>query len=377
MKVSFIDVYNPIPINSGGDWYRFQLLKDLSINHDVTEYFTYNIGNKKGFFPETVNFKAEHLSSKIPWFRVSKILEILKPDYFLNNHQCNNIHCDLVFFSTVCYHIASKIAKKNKSPTVLVMHNIEWQYLKNNKSKLWFFMKYYEHFIFNHTDYIIAISSRDYDYVQKIVPKKRVFYISPKINTEIFNPFDPSYNYGKDKFNVLFYGSLDRVQNIDALYFIINNLIPSLKEKKLMSSVRVNIFGSGNPPASINLQENEDINFLGTVENPGNYVRGADVVIVPLKNSGGVKIRVLEALVCKKFVIASREAVEGLPAEVQNMVYIGDDTNKFVELIDDIKNQKLANKVDDNNIKKLLLNDSVEDVINCIKMKYIMTKPLL
>ena len=80
----------------------------------------------------------------------------------------------------------------------------------------------------------------------------------------------------------------------------------------------MNIFGSGVPPISINLQNNRDINFLGTVKNPGDYVRGADVVIVPLKNSAGIKIRILESLACKKFIIASPEAIEGLPTEMQN-----------------------------------------------------------
>lgn len=370
MKIAFVDVYNPIPINSGGDWYRFQLLTDLGTIHDVTEYFTYN-SSKKGLFPEVVNFETEYLSSRIPWSKVSKILEIFKPDYLLNNYKFKNIDCDVVFFSTVCYHIAFKIATHNKSPIVLVMHNVEWQYLKHNRSKLWPLMKYYEHFIFNHVNYIIAISPHDYNYVKKVVPKKEIFYISPKVNTEIFNPNGHSYNFGKDKFNVLFYGSLDRTQNIDALYFIIQKLIPSLKEKKLTNFIRMNIFGSGIPPVSVNLHNNEDINFLGTVENPGDYVRGADAVIVPLKNSGGVKIRILEALACKKIIVASPESIEGLPVEMQSMVYIADNENKFVELINDIRNQKLPNKVDNDYVEKLLLSDSIEDVVNCIKSKHV------
>lgn len=369
MKIAYVDAYNPIPINSGGDWYRFQLLTDLGTSHDVTEYFTYNI-NKKGFSPEMVNFKTEYLSSRIPWSKVSKILEIFKPDYLVNNYISKNIDCDVVFFSTVCYHIAYKIAIKNKSPLILIMHNVEWQYLKHNRSKLWFFMKYYEHFMFNHVDYIITISRHDYNYVKKAVPKKEIFYISPKVNTKIFNPNGPSYNFGRDKFNVLFYGSLDRTQNIDALYFIMQKLIPSIKEKKLTNFIRMNIFGSGIPPVSINLHNNTDINFLGAVENPGDYVRGVDVVIVPLKNSGGVKIRILEALACKKFIVASPEAIEGLPAEIQNMVYIAEDENKFLELINDIRNQKLPNKVDNNYVQKLLLGDSIDDVVNRIKLEY-------
>ena len=47
MKIAFFDVYNPIPINSGGDWYRFQLLSDMGRKYEVTEYFTYDLEGKR------------------------------------------------------------------------------------------------------------------------------------------------------------------------------------------------------------------------------------------------------------------------------------------------------------------------------------------
>jgi len=368
MKIAFFDIYDPLPVNSGGDWYRFQLLTELGNNNEVTEYFTYNISDKIGILPDVVNFKTHYLNSKVPWYKVSKILEILKLDYLFYNDISKVIKCDAIFCTIFCYHIAFRIARKSKLPLILVMHNVEWQYLKYNNSKLWLLMKYYEHFVYKRADHIITISARDHAYVKKQVPWKKIFCVPPKINNEIFNIYGSYYDYGNDKFNILFYGSLDRVQNIEALNFILNKLIPALKENQLMKDVRINIFGSGNPPESINLQNNKDINFFGAVENPGDYVRGADVVIVPLINSGGIKIRLLEALACRKFIVASPEAVEGLPKEIQEMIYIARNDNEFVGLIDNIKCKRLKNKVDYDYVQQLLLSDSILDVMNCIKM---------
>lgn len=368
MKIAFIDVYNPIPINSGGDWYRYQLLTSLGLISEVTEYYTLDIQNKKGYSPNIVNFKTEFLSSKIPWFKLSNILEIFKPDYLFNKSKTKSINCDIVFFSTVCYHIARGIVTNNRSPIVLVMHNVEWQYLKNNNSLLWIPMKFYEHFIIKNVDSIVTISPKDFNYVMRLAPKCKVFYIPPKINVEIFSPQGPVYDFGKDKFNILFYGSLDREQNVDALKFILNELLPYMHENNSFKYFRMNIFGSGTPPESICL-DRPDINFLGVVELPGEYVRGADVVIVPLKNSGGIKIRLLEALACKKFVVASPESVEGLPDEIKSMIFVARNAEEYVKIISQIYNKILNNNVNLDLINKYLSGDSMEDVIDYISQK--------
>jgi len=132
----------------------------------------------------------------------------------------------------------------------------------------------------------------------------------------------------------LFYGSLNRAQNIEALEFIKFEIIPLLKEKKIMDDVRINIFGSGKPPSYLKLGSDLDINFIGTVDDPGNYIRGADVVIVPLKNNAGIKIRIIESLGCKKPVIASPEAAENLQQHLKEKLFVKESAAEFVEIIE-------------------------------------------
>jgi glycosyltransferase involved in cell wall biosynthesis len=342
MDICFIDVYNPLPINSGGDWYRHQLLEDLSESNCVTEYYTFEIEKKEGYLPPETHFRTIHLNSQIPWYKISTVLDILKLDYLFKD--TSYVKTDIVFFSTVCYHIASRIARKSKLPLVLVMHNVEWQYLKSNRSLLWPFMKLYEHYIYTKADAIIAISPKDYDYVTKYISNDKVFLIPPKVDENIFTSNGLHYEYGKDKLNLLFYGSLDRKQNIDALKFIVNQLVPKLNERNILKQTRINIFGSGKVPEEINLNV-EGINYIGAVKNPGEYVRGADVVLVPMKNIGGIKIRILESLACGKVIIATPEAIRGLPSEYNELVFLADDSDDFVETINMfIKNRHLLDK---------------------------------
>lgn len=364
MKIAFFDVYNPIPINSGGDWYRFQLLSDMGRDYEVTEYFTYELEDKTGYLPPAVPFNTRRIPSIIPWHKFSKILEMFKPEYLFSPGFGKEIHADIVFVSTVCYHFAKIVSIVRDVPIVLVMHNVEWQYLKGNGSPLYLPMRFYEHYIMKHVDAIIALSPRDHDYVKNNFPEKKLFYIPPVVDTTIFRNDGPKYNFGKDKFNLLFYGSLDREQNVEGLRYIINSLIPALKQSGVMSHLRMNIFGSGIPPEDLMLESNPDINYLGQVENPGEYIRGAELVLVPLKNSGGMKIRLLESIACGKTVIATPEAKAGLPGGLAEYVHTAASTAEFIETIDKIRTKEYINVVDSNVVQKYLFGDSIADVID-------------
>ena len=69
------------------------------------------------------------------------------------------------------------------------------------------------------------------------------------------------------------------------------------------------------------------------MDDPGKYIRGADLVIVPVMNPGGVKIRVLETLFCCKPVIVTPEASVGLPDEFRQFLYVEKDVNGFLRVI--------------------------------------------
>ena len=335
-KIAFFEIYDPIPINSGGDWYRHQILSDLSKNNEVIEYYTKKTNGKNGYFPQNVNFKRIFLENGDKfnkfWGKISPKIQMIKPDLLFNHSQLKNIEADIIFTIVECYHIARYISKiNNNAPIVLVMANIEWKYLKNIGSNFYLPMKYYENYVLSKVDAVITISAKEAEYAHNYTDNN-IYHVSPKIH-HLFTPQGERYDYGNDKLNLLFYGSLDREQNIYALNFIKKELITLMKKEKIMDKVRVNIFGFGTPPKSLNLEKDRDINFLGTVEDPSEYIRGADIVLVPLKNSSGIKIRIIESLGCHKHIIATSEAVKNLPKDLKENIYIKEDANGFLDII--------------------------------------------
>lgn len=332
-KIAFFDIYNPIPINSGGDWYRYQILSGLTDNYDVCFFYTIKNKDQNGYTPENIKFKIKYLDSTINWGRKHIKMQAIRPEFLINDPFCDGFVPDVVFSSVYTYHIAKKISEKYRTKMILVMHNIEKEYLKNLGSLIYLPVGYYERYIIKNAWSILTISEHDGDYARKYTNNDQIFVVPPKINLDIFRPNGVEHIYEKKFCNVLFYGSLDREQNIGALRFIKFELMPLLKKRDNNNRIKINIFGSGTPPKILNLENDSEINFFGSVQDAGRYIRGSDIVIVPVKNSGGMKIRILESLLCGKPTIASKEAVLGVPDEIKKYVMIADSSEDFLRCI--------------------------------------------
>ena len=101
----------------------------------------------------------------------------------------------------------------------------------------------------------------------------------------------------------------------------------------MLSKIRVNVAGSGRPPSWLDSGDTKDLCFLGEVDDIASYVRGADVVVVPITNPCGMKIRILESLACGTPVVATPEAVAGLPAQLKHAVHVATEEEGFEEIL--------------------------------------------
>jgi len=372
MKIVSLGLYNPIPINTGSDSYLYYLLNSISKNNEILHYYFTKLKSNQGRFPDNVNFQTKYLESifsqRIPKEKIPRIFQYARFDLLLDKSDINKIEADIIICDIITYHVAKYISRKNNSPLILIEHDIEWKKLKSDKSLFYVPIMIYEKSVFKKVDAITTISMNDYQYITQYVDKNNVFYIPPAFDSFIYNPNGLSYDFGKDKFNLLFYGSLDRPMNIQALNFIKNSLIPLLQKDHLLEKIRINIFGSGFPPKHFQLEQDKNINYLGIVKNPGEYIRGADLVIVPVKNVGGTKVRVLETLFCEKPVIVMPEVAAGLPNEFKKFVYIEKDAEGFLRIIKQFLEKpampKINAKIIENYIKKCT---TMQDVIENVK----------
>jgi glycosyltransferase involved in cell wall biosynthesis len=366
MRIAFVDIYKRIPISSGGDWWTHQLLTDLARSNSVCTFYTREKSSETGYVPEDIRYDTLFLPSRIKWSRLSTSLEMVRPDLLWAKAKLYAIEADCVFTLVYGYHIAASIARKNNAPVILVMHNVEWQYVKNMGS-LWHLpIRIVENWMLSRVDAIITLSPQDCCYAVKHA-SGRVFFIPPKPDVHVFSAEGARYDYGSDAFNVVFYGSLDRPQNQLAVNFIAKELIPALALEHSNGGIKVHVFGSGKVPKDV--FSGTGINFVGAVRDPGPFIRGADAIIIPVKNPSGVKLRSVESLACGKPVVAMPEAVEGLPEDLRAMIYVARTADEFAKTLNDIREGTLTNKTDASLVRARLQKDRVDDVLSYVLEK--------
>jgi len=115
----------------------------------------------------------------------------------------------------------------------------------------------------------------------------------------------------EDSDTVLFVGSFAHAPNIDAARWLGDEIMPRLRS--LRPSARLLIVGA-QPPQSVRTlaDTGRQIEVAGYVPSLRPYLARAAVVVAPLREGGGMRLKVLEALAAGKAVVATSLATSGL-----------------------------------------------------------------
>lgn len=123
----------------------------------------------------------------------------------------------------------------------------------------------------------------------------------------------------------LFNGTLDYTPNEDALYVIVNELIPRLNASKI--PYRIIVAGvqiKANWEAQLLLHPS--IIFTGFVNDIDNFYQGANCFICPITLGTGVKTKIIDAIAEGQMVIATKKSCQGLtPASLQQQLMVIED----------------------------------------------------
>jgi len=110
---------------------------------------------------------------------------------------------------------------------------------------------------------------------------------------------------------LLFIGGLDWYPNHDAVRWMLLEIWPLLKEKK--PELSIDIIGK-NPPAELLEYGSQDpsIRFHGFVDDIEPYYRDAAMYLCPIRDGGGTKLKILDALAHRLPLVAHSIACEGI-----------------------------------------------------------------
>ncbi len=124
----------------------------------------------------------------------------------------------------------------------------------------------------------------------------------------------------------LFVGNFRHPPNVDAAQRLVEGIFPLILRD--LPDAKLTIVGA-NPPADLVAAESECVTVTGWVDDPSIYLAGAAIVLVPLRQGGGLRVKMLEACAAGTAIIASPMAVEGLALTDGEEVLLAETDEEF------------------------------------------------
>lgn len=132
--------------------------------------------------------------------------------------------------------------------------------------------------------------------------------------------------------HVLFVGVLSYEPNRIAGEFLLEKIYPTLRS--ILPHARCTIVGR-NPSRSMldAALRDSSITLPGAVEDVRPYLTAADVVVVPLMQGGGTRLKILEAFAAERPVVSTTKGNEGLRSRSGEHLLLADDPQSMVAAI--------------------------------------------
>jgi glycosyltransferase involved in cell wall biosynthesis len=164
---------------------------------------------------------------------------------------------------------------------------------------------------------------------------------------------------------LLFPGRMDYVPNLDALKFIIHELVPALKNDG--SAIKLIIAGAQIPQWCLH-NGNDIVSCYSDVPDMRRFLSVADAVIVPLRFGSGTRLKILESFAARVPVISTEKGSEGINCQDGYHLLIAQDNAH--DLVNKIKllasNKSLQQKLIDNAYNLVVQQYSVSVASRCL-----------
>jgi glycosyltransferase involved in cell wall biosynthesis len=189
----------------------------------------------------------------------------------------------------------------------------------------WQKMRRYERALYGRFDLVTLVSEQDREYSKRIVHDQnaRVRVIPNGVDCAA-NPFQGARRAATE---LIYNGALTYQANYDAVRFFLAEIYPLIRATKPETTFKVTGSTDGVPLGGLALDES--VTLTGYVEDIRPEVAGAAVCVIPLKEGGGTRLKILEALALGTPVVSTSKGAEGLAVRAGEHLLIADDPGCF------------------------------------------------
>ena len=230
------------------------------------------------------------------------------------------LFCHLPWSVAASYH-----AVKNKIPLIYVAHNFQYglqkQISRNPLTRQ--LTRYVEKHACQKATKILCVSEHDVKALEAAyrIPPAKLALLPNTVDVDFMSQTHILYDkvaerqkLGFEAYSVLllFSGRIGYFPNLDALRFILYELVPALRKER--SNIRLIVAGSGIPKWCFD-NRNEIVSIYSDVPDMRRFFSIADAVIVPLRTGGGTRLKILESFAAMVPVISTAKGAEGIDCQ--------------------------------------------------------------
>lgn len=223
---------------------------------------------------------------------------------------------------------------------ILRLHNIEHQiwdrataaakgakrlYLRNLVQR----MKRFEQQAWNHYDLLLPITSDDAQAVVASGCKTPLHFTPYGINTaaQELAPFLAATNR---PFRFYHLGAMDWLPNREAVAWFIREAWPRVRA--VQQNAEFHFAGRKLEPG-FGAPLLQGVFNHGAVEDAAAFIAGMDALVVPLRAGGGIRVKILEAMIAAKVVVATSIGIQGIDAVPGEHFFLANTTEEFATAV--------------------------------------------
>jgi sugar transferase (PEP-CTERM/EpsH1 system associated) len=281
---------------------------------------------------------------------------------------CQTNQFDLVHFDTVS--LAAYKDDTGHAVKILNHHNIESHLIdrriayENNPLKRFYYtveakkLARYEAEHCPQFDLNFTVSELDAERLIETAPGTKADVIANGVDVEYFKPSGKPVTPA----NMIMASGMNWFPNRDAVLFMAEKIWPLLTQK--FPNISWTVVGASPPQKVIDLaNQDKRVTVTGFVDDVRTYLDDAEIYLCPMRDGGGTRVKILDALSMGKAIVATTMAVEGIDVTPEKNVLIANNPAEFVEQIGRIINDSQLRDRLGTEARKFVIDNYSWDVI--------------
>ena len=351
MKILMLTPYLPYPLVSGGQIRTYNLLKNLSKNHDITLFALIKDEKEREHIEELKKYCSKirlFKRTKNPFVPRNILLAGFSPYPFVVTRnlpigmksavkaELERKKYDIIHAET--FYMMPNIPPTS-IPTILAEQTIEYlgyqDYMKKANPLIRPLLaidiakiKYWERYFWNKADKLITMSDEDKEFIEKELGRSmNIAVVANGVDLSFFSrikkrlPAEPT---------VLFVGTFKWLPNIEAVDELVTKIWPKIIDK--LPGAKLKIVGFSPTKKILSYAANHTIEVLGGIDDIRDAFATAHVLLAPIRSGKGTRYKVLEAMITGTPVVATNLAVEGIDLEKGKEVLTADSPEDLAKI---------------------------------------------